>query len=64
MAGAVIFHIPRKEYPTWRSIWYCWHWRPSLRTAVLEAEDEQVACRFERHLKSGSGRAFAKGHFG
>jgi hypothetical protein len=26
--------------------------------------DPRVAARFERYLKSGSGRAFAKRHFG
>jgi hypothetical protein len=30
----------------------------------LEFADEQTARRFERYLKSGSGRAFAKRHFG
>jgi hypothetical protein len=29
----------------------------------LEVPDEQAAIRFEQHLKSGSGRAFAKRHF-
>ena len=30
----------------------------------LEFADSQLAGRFERYLKSGSGRAFAKRHFG
>jgi predicted GIY-YIG superfamily endonuclease len=30
---------------------------------TIEFSDEQSACRFERYLKSGSGRAFAKRHF-
>jgi predicted GIY-YIG superfamily endonuclease len=30
---------------------------------VLEFSDERRAVRFERYLKSGSGRAFAKRHF-
>jgi putative endonuclease len=31
---------------------------------LIEFRDEQTAVRFERYLKSGSGRAFAKCHFG
>ena len=30
---------------------------------VIEFPDEARAVRFERYLKSGSGRAFAKRHF-
>jgi len=30
----------------------------------IEFPDEGAAVRFERYLKSGSGRAFAKRHFG
>jgi len=30
---------------------------------VIEFSDEKRAVRFERYLKSGSGRAFAKRHF-
>jgi hypothetical protein len=30
----------------------------------LEFPNASVAARFERYLKSGSGRAFAKWHFG
>jgi len=30
---------------------------------VIELPDEKRAIRFERYLKSGSGRAFAKRHF-
>jgi len=29
----------------------------------LEFKSEEAAVRFERYLKSGSGRAFAKRHF-
>jgi predicted GIY-YIG superfamily endonuclease len=36
-------------------------WRPVV---VLEFPTETAARRFERYLKSGSGRAFAKRHFG
>jgi len=31
--------------------------------AVVELSDQETAVRFERYLKSGSGRAFAKRHF-
>jgi putative endonuclease len=37
--------------------------RPWFVVVSLEFADEQVARRFERYLKSGSGRAFAKRHF-
>jgi len=30
---------------------------------VIEFSDEKRAIRFERHLKSGSGRVFARRHF-
>jgi predicted GIY-YIG superfamily endonuclease len=33
------------------------------RHVVIEFPDEDRALRFERYLKSGSGRAFAKRHF-
>lgn len=36
-------------------------WRPHV---VMEFADEPTAIRFERYLKSGSGRAFARRHFG
>jgi len=29
----------------------------------IEFPDEQMAVRFEKYLKSGSGRAFARRHF-
>ena len=38
-------------------------YRPWNRHVVLEFPDEQRAIRFERYLKSGSGRAFARRHF-
>ena len=38
--------------------------RPWSVVVSLEFSDEQSAVRFERYLKSGSGRAFAKRHFG
>ena len=37
--------------------------RPWHRHVVIEFSDETRAIRFERYLKSGSGRAFAKRHF-
>jgi putative endonuclease len=37
--------------------------RPWQLHVVLAFADEQRAIRFERYLKSGSGRAFAKRHF-
>jgi predicted GIY-YIG superfamily endonuclease len=39
------------------------HHRPWRIIVPLEFPDEQAAVRFERYLKSGSGRAFAKRHF-
>ena len=39
------------------------HHRPWSLVVSLEFPDERVAARFERYLKSGSGRAFAKRHF-
>jgi putative endonuclease len=38
--------------------------RPWRLLVQLEFADEQTARRFERYLKSGSGRAFAKRHLG
>jgi putative endonuclease len=38
-------------------------YRPWQRHVVFEFPDERRAIRFERYLKSGSGRAFAKRHF-
>jgi predicted GIY-YIG superfamily endonuclease len=37
--------------------------RPWQLHVLIEFSDEQRAVRFERYLKSGSGRAFAKRHF-
>ena len=37
--------------------------RPWQLHVVIEFSDEPRAIRFERYLKSGSGRAFAKRHF-
>jgi len=38
--------------------------RPWHVVVSIEFSDETAALRFERYLKSGSGRAFAKRHFG
>jgi putative endonuclease len=38
-------------------------YRPWQLHVVIEFADEPRAIRFERYLKSGSGRAFAKRHF-
>ena len=37
--------------------------RPWSTVVSLEFRDERAAAHFERYLKSGSGRAFAKRHF-
>jgi putative endonuclease len=39
-------------------------YRPWELNVTIELRDEQRAVAFERYLKSGSGRAFAKRHFG
>jgi len=38
--------------------------RPWSALVVVEFSEEPAAARFEKYLKSGSGRAFAKHHFG
>jgi putative endonuclease len=40
------------------------HHRPWSLVVSLEFTDAKIAGRFERYLKTGSGRAFAKRHFG
>lgn len=40
------------------------HHRPWSLVVALEFADATTAIRFERYLKTGSGRAFAKRHFG
>ena len=37
---------------------------PWQLVAAIEFADAHVAARFEKYLKTGSGRAFAKRHFG
>jgi putative endonuclease len=39
-------------------------YRPWQLDVAIELPDEDRALAFERYLKSGSGRAFAKRHFG
>jgi putative endonuclease len=43
---------------------YTIHHRPWSVVVSLEFPNESAAAQFERYLKSGSGRAFAKRHFG
>jgi predicted GIY-YIG superfamily endonuclease len=38
-------------------------YRPWRLHVAIEFSDEERALKFERYLKSGSGRAFAKRHF-
>jgi len=40
------------------------HHRPWSLVVSIEFADPAAARRFERYLKSGSGRAFSKRHFG
>ena len=50
----------------WRNHRPCGHTaghRPWSLVVIIEFPTEQQAVRFERYLKSGSGRAFAKRHF-
>ena len=35
MIGAVIVHIPPKEYRILYSTWFCWHWQLSSLMSVL-----------------------------
>jgi putative endonuclease len=51
----------------WHNAGPCGHtrqYRPWSIVVSLEFPDESAATRFEHYLKSGSGRAFAKRHFG
>ena len=51
----------------WHNAGPCGHTmqhRPWSLLVVVEFSDERAAARFEKYLKSGSGRAFAKRHFG
>jgi len=38
-------------------------WKPWFVDVCVEFRSEQLALRFEKYLKSGSGHAFAKRHF-
>lgn len=42
---------------------YTTSYRPWSIVVSLEFPNERMAVRFEKYLKSGSGRAFAKRHF-
>ena len=42
---------------------YTSRWRPWQLIVAVEFLDEARALSFERYLKSGSGRAFARRHF-
>ncbi len=46
-----------------QTLWVTLHHRPWSRVVGLEFADTTIAARFERYLKTGSGRAFAKRHF-
>jgi putative endonuclease len=51
----------------WHNHGPCGHtvaYRPWSFVVVMECPTEQKAIRFEKYLKSGSGRAFAARHFG
>jgi putative endonuclease len=51
----------------WHNFGPCGHTtdhRPWSVVVVVEFPTEQQAVRFEKYLKSGSGRAFARRHFG
>ena len=37
--------------------------RPWRTLVVIEFDEEQPACAFERYVKTGSGREFARRHF-
>ena len=39
-------------------------WRPWKVVVSIHFPNKDTALRFERYLKSGSGRAFSKRHFG
>ena len=42
---------------------HTWKHRPWRLRAAVEFADPDLAARFEKYLKSGSGRSFAKRHF-
>jgi len=54
----------RLEWHNVASSGYTRRHRPWRVIASIEFTDEPMAARFEKYLKSGSGRAFAKRHFG
>ena len=54
----------RLEWHNVASSGYTRRHRPCRVIASIEFTHEPTAARFEKYLKSGSGRAFAKRHFG
>jgi predicted GIY-YIG superfamily endonuclease len=54
--GRLEFHNAGLSYHTAK-------YRPWRLKVLIKFADQQVAARFERYLKTGSGRAFAKRHF-
>jgi putative endonuclease len=58
-------NVPRRV--EWHNAGRCPHtakYRPWALVVSIEFADEARAVSFEKYLKSGSGRAFAKRHFG
>lgn len=54
-----------RDWPTitWAGVHTRHHADRGTFMSSLSSPDEPTALRFERYLKSGSGRAFAKRHF-
>jgi putative endonuclease len=55
-----------RERLSWHNAGPCGHtvrYRPWALLVSIEFPDERSAVRFEKYLKSGSGRAFATRHF-
>ena len=58
-------NVPRRL--EWHNAGRCRHTskhKPWALVVALEFADERRAVAFEKYLKSGSGRAFARRHFG
>lgn len=53
----------RLEWHNYGPCGYTIRHRPWSIVVSIDFTDEAVAVRFEKYLKSGSGRAFAKRHF-
>jgi putative endonuclease len=54
----------RLEWHNQAPVGYGIRYRPWSLVVSMEFPDTAAAVRFEKYLKSGSGRAFAKRHFG